>query len=93
MTKRLECPVADQAAVKGGLHRIMNVTVPPVARSAADREESVYATAVACLRANLDDPLTSMRCPIHENRNRGLTTPSALTQLLTLPIREGRPEH
>jgi len=68
----------DQAAVKAGLHRIMNATILPVARSAArrfaDRWESVYPKAVACLRADLDDLLTCMRYPTLEARKAVRTT-------------------
>jgi transposase-like protein len=69
---------ADQAAVKAGLHRIMNATVLPVARSAArrfaDRWESVCPKAVACLRADLDDLLTCFRYPTIEQRKAVRTT-------------------
>jgi putative transposase len=68
----------DQAEVKTGLHRIMNATILPVARSAArrfaDRWESVYPKAVACLRADLDDLLTCMRYPTLEARKAVRTT-------------------
>jgi transposase-like protein len=68
----------DQAAVKADLHRIMNATILPVARSAArrfaDRWESVYPKAVACLRADLDDLLTCFRYPTIEQRKAVRTT-------------------
>jgi putative transposase len=48
---------ADQAGVKADLHRIMNATTLPQARSAArrftDRWQRAYPKAVACLRADL----------------------------------------
>ena len=63
---------------KPDLHRIMNATVLPVARSAArrfaDRWESVYPKAVACLRADLDDLLTCFRYPTIEQRKAVRTT-------------------
>ncbi|HEX2479179.1 MAG TPA: transposase [Geminicoccaceae bacterium] len=50
----------DQAAIKASLHRIMNATTLP---RFADRWESIYPRAVACLRADLDDLLTCFRYP------------------------------
>ena len=68
----------DQAAVKAGLHRIMNATTLPAAWSAArrfaDRWQSIYPKAVACLRADLDDLLTCFRYPTLEERKRVRTT-------------------
>jgi putative transposase len=68
----------DQAAIKADLHRIMNATILPAAWSAArrfaDRWESVYPKAVACLRADLDDLLTCFRCPSREQRKAVRTT-------------------
>jgi transposase-like protein len=55
----------DHAAVKAGLHRIMNAASLPAAwsgaRRFADRWESIYPRAVARLRADLDDLLTCFR--------------------------------
>jgi putative transposase len=68
----------DQATVKAGLHRIMNATTLPAAWSAArrfaDRWESSYPKAVACLRADLDDLLTCFRSPSLEQRKAVRTT-------------------
>ena len=68
----------DQAAVKAGLHRIMNATILPAAWSAArrfaDRWESIYPKAVACLRADLDDLLTCFRYASHDERKAVRTT-------------------
>jgi hypothetical protein len=64
--------LADQAAVKAGLHRIMNGTtllaVWSVARRFADWRESIYPKAVPCLRADLGDLLTCFRYPTLEER-------------------------
>ena len=69
---------ADQAALKAGLHRIMNATTLPGAWSAArrfaDRWESIYPKAVACLRADLDDLLTCFRYPTLAERKAVRTT-------------------
>jgi transposase-like protein len=50
----------DQATVKAGLHRVMTAASLPAAWSAArhfaDRWQDLYPKAVACLRADLDDP-------------------------------------
>jgi putative transposase len=68
----------DQAAIKAGLHRIMNARALPAAWSAAhrfaDRWESIYPKAVACLRADLDDLLTCFRYPTLEERKTVRTT-------------------
>jgi putative transposase len=68
----------DQAAVKAGLHRIMNATTLPAAWSAArafaDRWENLYPKAVACLRAALDDLLTCFCYPSLEERKAVRTT-------------------
>jgi transposase-like protein len=68
----------DQAALKAGLHRIMNATTLPAAWSAArrfaDRWECIYPKAVACLRADLDDLLTCFRYPSLEERKAVRTT-------------------
>jgi putative transposase len=69
---------SDQAAVKAGLHRIMNATILPAAWSAArrfaDRWQSIYPKAVACLRADLADLLTCFRYPSLEQRKAVRTT-------------------
>jgi putative transposase len=68
----------DQAAIKAGLHRIMNAATLPAAWSAArrfaDRWEGTSPKAVACLRADLDDLLTCFRYPTLEERKRVRTT-------------------
>ncbi|HET6856452.1 MAG TPA: IS256 family transposase [Streptomyces sp.] len=68
----------DQPAVKAGLHRIMNATTLPQARSAArrfaDHWQAIYPKAVACLRADLDDLLTCFRYPTLEERKAVRTT-------------------
>jgi transposase-like protein len=68
----------DQAEVKTDLHRIMNARTRPAAWSAArrfaDRWESIYPKAVACLRADLDDLLTCLRYPTLEARKTVRTT-------------------
>jgi transposase-like protein len=68
----------DQAAIKAGLHRIMNARTLPAAWSAArrfaDRWEDLYPKAVACLRADLDDLLTCFRYPSLAQRKVVRTT-------------------
>jgi transposase-like protein len=68
----------DQAAIKAGLHRIMNATILPAAWSAArrfaDRWGSIYPKAVACLRADLADLLTCFRYATLEERKAVRTT-------------------
>jgi putative transposase len=68
----------DQAALKAGLHRIMNATTLPAAWSAArrfaDRWQTIYPKAVACLRADLDDLLTCFRYPTLAERKAVRTT-------------------
>jgi putative transposase len=57
--------VADQPAVKTGLHAVMNAKTLPQARAAArrfaDRWEEDYPKAVRCLRDDLDELLTCWR--------------------------------
>jgi len=69
---------ADQAAIKACLHRIMNAGTLPAAWSAArafaDRWQSVYPNAVACLRADLDHLLTCWRYPTLAERKAVRTT-------------------
>ena len=68
----------DQAAIKTGLHRIMNATTLPAAWSAArrfaDRWDNSYPKAVACLRTDLDDLLTCFRYPTLAARKAVRTT-------------------
>jgi len=68
----------DQAAIKASLHRIMNATTLPGAWSAArrfaDRWQTIYPKAVACLRADLDQLLTCFRYPTLEQRKAVPTT-------------------
>jgi transposase-like protein len=70
--------VADQPAVKTGLHAVMNARTIPQARSAArrfaDRWHEDYPKAVACLRDDLDDLLTCWRYPTLDERKRVRTT-------------------
>jgi putative transposase len=68
----------DQAAIKAGLHRIMNAPTLPAAwsgaRCFADRWENLYSKAVACLRTDLADPLTRFRYPTLAERKAVRTT-------------------
>lgn len=68
----------DQAAIKAGLHGIMNAPTLPAAwcaaRRFADRWEADYPKAVACLRADLDELLTCFRYPTVEERKAVRTT-------------------
>ncbi len=70
--------VADQAEVKSELHRIMNARTLPAAWSAArrfaDRWETIYPKAVACLRAALAGLLTCFRYPTVAERKVVRTT-------------------
>jgi transposase-like protein len=70
--------VADQPAVKTGLHAVMNAKTIPQARSAARRFadcwHQAYPKAVACLRDDLDDLLTCWRYATLEQRKRVRTT-------------------
>ena len=70
--------VADQPAVKTGLHAVMNAKTIPQARSAArrfaDRWHEAYPKAVACLRDDLDDLLTCWRYATLDERKRVRTT-------------------
>jgi putative transposase len=68
----------DQAAIKAGVHRIMNARTLPAAWAAArhfaDGWEDRYPKAVACLRADLADLLTCFRYPTLEARKAVRTT-------------------
>ena len=68
----------DQAAVKAGLHAIMNAPTRTRAQSAArrfaDRWEELYPKAVACLRNDLDELLTCFRYKTLEKRKTVRTT-------------------
>jgi transposase-like protein len=70
--------VADQPAVKTGLHAVMNAKTIPQARSAARRFadcwHQAYPKAVACLRDDLDDLLTCWRYATLDQRKRVRTT-------------------
>jgi putative transposase len=70
--------MADQTAVKRDLHRIMNAPDLPRARAAArrfaDRWETSYPKAVACLRNDLDELLTCWRYKTLAERKRVRTT-------------------
>ena len=69
---------ADQPAVKGDLHRVINAPDLRRARAAArrfaDRWQCVYPKAVACLRNDLDELLTCWRYPTLADRRRVRTT-------------------
>jgi transposase-like protein len=84
----------DQAMIKAGLHRIMNATTLPAAWSAArhfaDRWESIYPKAVACLRADLDDLLTCFCYPSLEQR-KAVRTTNAIERRLREVRRRTRP--
>lgn len=68
----------DQAAVKAGLHRVMNAENRRRARSAArhfaDRWQDIYPKAVACLRDDLDELLTCFRYKSLKERKAVRTT-------------------
>jgi transposase-like protein len=70
--------VADQRAVKAGLHAIMNahtlVAVRAAARRFADRWQETYPKAVACLRNDLDELLTCFRYKTPAERKAVRTT-------------------
>ena len=69
---------ADRDAVKAGLHAIMNAPNRPKALSAArrfaDTWEETYPKAVACLRNDLDNPLTCFRYSSLAERKQVRTT-------------------
>jgi transposase-like protein len=69
---------ADHAAVKAGLHAIMNAKTRTKARSAArrfaDQWQNIYSKAVACLRNDLDELLTCWRYSTLEQRKAVRTT-------------------
>jgi transposase-like protein len=69
---------ADQSAAKRGLHAIMNAPNLTAARAAArrfaDRWESLYPKAVACLRNDLDELLTCFRYKTPDERKAVRTT-------------------
>jgi transposase-like protein len=69
---------ADRAAVKRGLHAIMNAGTHAAARSAArrwaDRWAEQYPRAVACLRDDLDELLTCFRYKTLAERKAVRTT-------------------
>ena len=70
--------VADQEAVKRGLHKIMNAETRPqalaAARRFAGRWEDEYPKAVDCVRDDLDDLLTCFRYKTLKERKRVRTT-------------------
>jgi putative transposase len=84
----------DHAAIKADLHRIMNARALPAAWSAArrfaDRWESIYPKAVACLRADLDDLLTCFRYPTLAAR-RAVRTTNAIERRFREVRRRARP--
>ena len=69
---------ADRDAVKADLHAVMNAKILPQARSAArrfaDRWETDYPKAVACLRDDLDELLTCWRYKSLDQRKKVRTT-------------------
>jgi len=69
---------ADQPAVKGDLHRVMNAPDLRRARAAArrfaDRWQCDFPKAVACLRNDLDELLACWRYPTLAERRRVRTT-------------------
>ena len=85
---------ADQPAVKRALHTIMNAPHAPAARAAArrfaDRFESRYPAAVACLRNDLDDLLTCFRYPSQAQR-RAVRTTNAVERRFREVRRRTRP--
>jgi transposase-like protein len=70
--------MADQAAVKAGLHAVMNAATRPQARAAARRFaaawQDTYPAAVARLRNDLDELLTCFRYKTLEERKAVRTT-------------------
>ena len=70
--------VADKPDVKDGLHAIMNAKTAKAARTAArnfaDRWQTHYPDAVACLRNDLDELLTCFRYKTLAERKRVRTT-------------------
>jgi len=70
--------VADQSAVKAGLHAIMNAKTLPQARTAArrfaDQWEADYDKAVHCLRNDLDELLTCWCYKSLDERKKVRTT-------------------
>ena len=69
---------ADQEAVKADVHAVMNAKSRRKAQSAArrfaDRWQSTYPKAVACLRSDLDELLTCFRYRTLDERKRVRTT-------------------
>ncbi len=69
---------AEQAAVKRGLHAVMNAATLPKARAAArrfaERWKKLYPEAVACLRNDVDELLTCWRYKRLDQRKRVRTT-------------------
>jgi putative transposase len=69
---------ADQPAVKRALHKVMNAAHEPAARTAArafaDRFQTKYPSAVACLRNDLDELLICFRYKTLAQRKAVRTT-------------------
>ena len=86
--------VADRAAVKTGLHAVMNANTERAARSAArrfaDRWDAAYPKAVACLRNDLDDLLTCFRYKTLAER-KALRTTNAIERRFREVRRRTRP--
>ena len=85
---------ADQPKVKRALHKIMNAANGPAARSAArrfaERFQSQYPTAVACLRNDLDE-LLSCFCYKSEAQRRAVRTTNAVERRFREVRRRTRP--
>jgi transposase-like protein len=85
---------ADQPKVKRALHKIMNAANAPAARSAArrfaERFQSQYPAAVACLRNDLDELLTCFRYT-SDDRRRSVRTTNAIERRFREVRRRTRP--
>lgn len=85
---------ADQPKVKRALHKVMNATNAPAARSAARRFaeafDQLYPTAVACLRNDLDELLTCFRYKAEDQR-RAVRTTNAVERRFREVRRRTRP--
>jgi putative transposase len=85
---------ADQPKVKRALHKIMNATNAPAARSAArrfaERFHEQYPAAVACLRNDLDELLTCFRYKTEAER-RAVRTTNAVERRFREVRRRTRP--
>ena len=84
----------DQPRIKRALHKIMNATNAPAARSAArrfaERFQEQYPQAVACLRNDLDELLTCFRYKTEAAR-RAVRTTNAIERRFREVRRRTRP--